>query len=281
MNNDVVFIPSRQSSIELNGQVQKSGIFELKDGEGLRQLLDFAGGLLPNASAKNISIQRIKPLEDRSEDQMFNRYLSTVNWQKIVSEKNNFTLYDGDRISVYPILDQVLNEVTISGSVNQPGSYSIDAYPDLKSLIQFAAKGIKPKTNTEKVDVFHTDLSGNRSFESLNLKDVLSGNLNLNLNQDDRVVIYSEEHVEGEEPYVEYFSFMKGVTKNNYHRMAWSKNLSLYDLVFSLNPISDPNFKRKALYSRVDVYSYNMNSGLYNIFPYNLDDLIQKKILSY
>ena len=64
MNNDVVFIPSRQSSIELNGQVQKSGIFELKDGEGLRQLLDFAGGLLPNASAKNISIQRIKPLEE-------------------------------------------------------------------------------------------------------------------------------------------------------------------------------------------------------------------------
>ena len=80
-------------------------------------------------------------------------------------------------------------------------------------MIQFAAKGIKPRTNTEKVDVFHTDLSGSRSFESLNLKDVLSGNQNLNLNQDDRVVVYSEEHVEGEEPYVEYFSFMKVLLK--------------------------------------------------------------------
>tara|TARA_B100001057_G_scaffold236509_1_gene236779 strand:+ start:486 stop:3158 length:2673 start_codon:yes stop_codon:yes gene_type:complete len=278
MNNDVIFIPSRQSTIQLNGAVQKTAIYELKDDEGLSELLDFAGGLLPKASAKNISIHRIKPLEERTADQIFDRYLSTINWQKIIAEKNNFTLFDGDKITVYSILDQVLNEVIIGGSVNQPGSYSVSAYPDLKSLIQSAAKGIRPNTNTEKVDVYRTDLNGNKSFESLKLKEVLAGNQNLNLTQNDRVVVYGDLNVEGEEPYVEYFSFMKGADKTSNHvRKYWSENFSLYDLVFSLNPISDPNFKRMALYSRVDICRYNKDSGMYSILPFDLEDVIQKK----
>ena len=183
MNNDVIFIPSRQSTIQLNGAVQKSAIYELKDGEGLKELLDFAGGLLPTASAKNISVNRIKPLEERTGDEIFDRYLNTLDWQKIIAEKSNFTLLDGDRIAVFSILNKVLNEVIISGSVNQPGTYSVNAYPDLKSLIQSAAKGIRPNTSTEKVDIYHTDLNGNKSFESLNLKEVLLGNQNLNLNK--------------------------------------------------------------------------------------------------
>ena len=278
MNNDVVFIPSRLSTIQLTGAIQKNAIYELKDGEGLRQLLDFAGGLLPNASAKNISIHRIIPLEERSEEQIFDRYLSTVNWHKMLSEKKNFTLFDGDSISINTILDKVLNQVTISGAVNQPGSYSTTAYPDLKSLIQSGAKGIKPRTNTEKVDVFHTDLSGKRSFESLSLTELLAGNQNLNLTHNDSIVVYSEERLGSEEPWIEYFSFMKDSTQiGDSIRIAWSENFSLYDLVFALNPISDPNFKRQALYSRVDVNRYNSNTEMYNVIPFNLEDIIQKK----
>ena len=278
MNNDVIFIPPRESTIEITGAIQKNATFELKNGEGLKEILDFAGGFLPEASAKNISINRITPLEERAKEEIYTRYLSTVNWQKLASENKNFTLFDGDSIHVNTILDKVLNEVTINGAINQPGIYSINTYPDLKSLIELAAKGIKPKTNTEKVDVFHTDLNGRRSFESLNLEEVLSGNKNLNLQHNDRVVLYSDEHVQGEEPWIEYYSFMKDTSEtNNYVRMAWSENLSLYDLVFSLNPISDPNFKRQALYSRVDLYRYNNNNGIYKIIPYDLEDIINKK----
>ena len=54
--------------------------------------------------------------------------------------------------------------MTIIGSVNQPGSYSKSTYPDLKSLIEFGAKGIKPRTNTDKVDIFRTDLEWKQIF---------------------------------------------------------------------------------------------------------------------
>ena len=110
----------------------------------------------------------------------------------MLSEKN--FLFDGDSISINTVLDQVLNQVTISGAVNQPGSYSATAYPDLKSLIQSAAKGIQPRTNTEKVDVFQTDLSGKRSFQSLSLEEVLAGN-KINLTHNDSIVVYSEKHL--------------------------------------------------------------------------------------
>ena len=277
MNNDVVFIPSRQSSIQLTGAVQKNAIYELKNGEGLKQLFDFAGGLLPNASAKNISIHRITPFEERSDEKTFERYLSTVNWRKLLSEKKNFTLFDGDSVNIETILDKVLNQVKISGCVNQPGSYSTRSYADLKSIIQFAAKGVKPKTNMEKVDVFHTDLSGKRSFESFNLKEVLAGNQNLNLTQEDSIVVYCEERVVGVEPWIEYYSFMKDSSQvGDSIRVNWSKNLSLFDLIFSLNPISDPNFKRQVLYSRVDINRYNPKSGMYNVISFNLEDIILK-----
>ena len=280
MNNDVIFIPSRQSTLQLTGAVQKNAIYELKDGEGLMQLLDFAGGLLPNASAKNISIHRITPFEERSEEQVFDRYLNTINWRKMLSEKrtSHYLMETASYASLNTILDQVLNQATISGAVNQPGSYSTTAYPDLKSLIQSAAKGIQPRTNTEKVDVFHTDLSGKRSFESLNLKEVLAGNQNLKLTHNDSIVVYSEERLGSEEPWVEYYSFMKDTAQTGDSiRIPWSENLSLYDLVFALNPISDPNFKRQALYSRIDVNRYNPNTGMYNVMPFSLEDVIQKR----
>ena len=196
----------------------------------------------------------------------------------MLSEKKNFTLFDGDIISINTILDKVLNEVTISGSVNQPGSYSTNTYPDLKSLIQFGAKGLQPRTNLEKVDVFHTDLRGNKSFESLNLKEVLAGNQNLNLAYNDSIVVYNEVRLGSEEPWIEYYSFMKDSTQTaNSIRVNWNENLSLFDLIFALNPISDPNFKRQALYSRVDVNRYNINTGMYSIMPFSLEDIIQRR----
>ena len=209
---------------------------------------------------------------------MYERYLSTINWGKIISEKKNFTLLDGDSINIKPILDLVLNQVTISGSVNQPGSYSISAYPDLKSLIQFAAKGTQPRTNKEKVDVFHTDINGKRTFESLSLEGVLVGDQNLNLSQNDSVYVYSESRVSGEEPWIGYYSFMKDTTQvGDSIRINWSENISLFDVIFSLNPVSDPNFIRQALFSRVDVNRYNSKTGMYTVMPFNLKDVIERK----
>ena len=270
MNNDVIFIPTRQSSISLTGAIQKAAIFELKKGEGLNELIQYAGGLKANASVKNISINRITPFEDRSEEQVYDRYLSTINWGALQAEKKNYTLFDGDSISVQTILDQVLNQATIMGSINRPGTYSTSAYPDLQSLMVSAAEGVLPRTYMDKVDLYRTDLKGKKSFESFHLAEVLAGNENINLFHNDTIVVYSQNEIEGNETWVELYSFMTDSAKvGDSTRHAWSENLSLYDLIFSLSPVEDPNFKRQVLQSRIDVKRYSPKSGMYELQSYN------------
>ena len=41
---DVVFVPVRGPRVEIHGSVIRRGIYKLKDDEGLRALLDLAGG---------------------------------------------------------------------------------------------------------------------------------------------------------------------------------------------------------------------------------------------
>jgi len=278
MNNDVIFIPTRQSSISLTGAVQKTAIFELKDGEGLNELIDYAGGLHANASVKNISINRITPFEDRSEEQVYDRYLSSVDWGLLQAEKKNYTLFDGDSIAIQNILDRVLNQATIMGSVNRPGTYSTSAYPDLRSLIISAAEGVLPRTHMNKVDLYRTDSKGKKSFESLHLAKVLEGDQNINLFDDDTILVYSQNEIEGDELWIEFYSFMKDSTQvGDSIQLAWSENLNLYDLIFSLSPIEDPDFKRQVLQSRVDVKRYNPKSGMHVIQSYNFQDVMQGK----
>ena len=65
-SNDVVFIPARMNSITLTGEINKPGIFELKDNEGLTDLIGFAGGLRPSAYTQSVTVKRIKSIAKRN-----------------------------------------------------------------------------------------------------------------------------------------------------------------------------------------------------------------------
>ena len=62
MNNDIVFIPPKISSVQITGSIRKEAIYELKKQEGIKELLDFSGGLLPEASS-NLIINSIYFIE--------------------------------------------------------------------------------------------------------------------------------------------------------------------------------------------------------------------------
>ena len=64
MNNDIIFIPVRENTVELNGTVRNASIYELKSGEGINEILNYSGGLNANSSSLAV-INRIKPLSER------------------------------------------------------------------------------------------------------------------------------------------------------------------------------------------------------------------------
>ena len=85
MNNDIVFIPPKESSIQITGSIRKEAIYELKDNEGIKELLNFSGGLMPEAST-NLVIERIIPVEKRKDSDIYNREITSVNVSKLFDD---------------------------------------------------------------------------------------------------------------------------------------------------------------------------------------------------
>jgi len=267
MSSDVVFVQPRLNSIRLDGSVFSSAIFELKQGEKLNDLIKFSGGLKSDASLENINISRIVPFNNRSQEQVYNRFLTTIDY----TDFDDFELLDGDLITIDKILDKTLNIVSLNGNVENPGNYSITKYPDLKTLITEAGQGIAPNTYMEKIDIEKIDDDGVRSFKTYNLRSILDGKIKVNLEQDDNVIIYSLSKVEGEKK-INISGF--GVDAKT---IFWREGLSLFDVIFESTSFEELEFQSELLTSRVDVDSFNPLSGNYKTNIYSLENLITLK----
>ena len=91
MNNDVVFIPIRKSSITLNGAINKPGVFELKNNEGLNELIMIAVGQT-NRFDKQYKIKRIKPFESRNDNEIYDRFITSVDYSALNVLNDNYAL---------------------------------------------------------------------------------------------------------------------------------------------------------------------------------------------
>tara|TARA_Y200000002_G_scaffold150198_2_gene124174 strand:- start:37683 stop:40310 length:2628 start_codon:yes stop_codon:yes gene_type:complete len=264
-NNDIVFVDSRKSRFLLQGEVYNSAIFELKENEGLSELIKYAGGLPVTAQTTKVNISRITPADKRSKDIIADRELITFNYQEAKVNGKKVILSDGDKITFFPILDKELNQVTVLGHVMEPGMYSLGTYKDLKSLITDAAKGVLPDVYLDRVDV-NSIVDGITISNSYNLNDVLNSNISIPLNDMDQVQVYSNERVEG----------TKLVTITGYGvenlTTTWKENLSIYDLIFSASQINNPDFFNNLLKSRIDIKRFNNETGQYNTLKFEFNN---------
>ena len=264
-NNDIVFVDSRKSRFLLQGEVYNSAIFELKENEGLSELIKYAGGLPVTAQTTKVNISRITPADKRSKDDIADRELITFNYQEAKVNGKKVILSDGDKITFFPILDKELNQVTVLGHVMEPGMYSLGTYKDLKSLITDAAKGVLPDVYMERVDV-NSIVDGITISNSYNLNDVLNSNISVSLNDMDQVRVYSNERVEGTK-----FVTITGYGVENL-TTTWKENLSIYDLIFSASEINNPDFLNNLLKSRIDIKRFNNETGQYNTLKFEFNN---------
>ena len=264
-NNDVLFVGPRISSVTLQGKVKKAAIYEIKDGETLEILFKYSGGLSAVASTNAVNVFRIKPFKDRNQELVFDRFLTTVNYSN--QNSKGFVLTDGDVVTVQEILTKQKNKVFIEGNVNAPGSYALDIYKDLKTLINTGAKGVSINTYFQKLDINSEDSQGNLSFKTYNLSSVLNDKVTVALQENDRVKIYSLEEVRGEQK-VTISGFV-----SEPKTVFWSENLSIFDLIFQSVSYDELEFQSKVLTSRLDLNRFDEKTGLYNLTQYSLDRL--------
>ena len=269
-NNDIVFVNVRKNSFLLEGEVYNNAVYELKENEGLSELLQFSGGLPVTAQTRKVNISRITPPEMRTKEIIADRELITFNYQEAKDTGKKINLSDGDKITFFPILDIELNQVTISGHVAEPGIYSLSTYNDLKSLIMDAAKGVLPDVYLERVDVTSI-INGINVVNSFDLNDILNSSTYIQLNDLDQVTVYSNERVDGAK-----FVSISGYGVDSI-TTSWKENLTIYDLIFSATEINNPDFLTNLLKSRIDIKRYDNDTGEFNTLTFEFNNVEELK----
>jgi len=286
-NNDIVFVNTRKNRISLEGEVYNSSIYELIQNESLEDLINYSGGLPVTAQTTKVNISRITPANKRSNDILANRELITFDYQESKNSKNKTFVQDGDKITFFPILDLEINQVTISGHVYEPGTYSLNSFKDLKSLILNAAKGVKPEVYLDKVDVTSliNGIDGTQLLNSYNLSDIISGKKDVMLQDLDEVVVYSNLEIEGNKNVtISGYGIIEDVENDSIGSITniektirWKENMSVYDLIFSSTEIDNPEFLADLLKTRIDIKRYNNETGDFNTLKLEFTNLEELK----
>ncbi|TVR66970.1 MAG: hypothetical protein EA422_00830 [Gemmatimonadales bacterium] len=121
---DIVFVPPARHRVELSGAVVRPGIYELRAGEDLRSLLRMSGGVDPAAELRQVQVARILPLEERAPGR--DRVLLDIPVRDLdQAGAEPIPLQEGDRISVFAVLDDAANQVRVSGAVWRPGDFGL------------------------------------------------------------------------------------------------------------------------------------------------------------
>ena len=139
---DIVFVPIAGARVYLEGAVPRNAVFEVAEGEGLRGVLDFAGGADPEADLERIRIDRILPPAKRSEQR--ERVLLDVDLVNVEVSKGVVSLLDGDRVQVPEIGEERRNRVVLAGSVFRPGVFELSPDMTVWGLIRRGG-GLRPE----------------------------------------------------------------------------------------------------------------------------------------
>ena len=130
-DNDVIFIPPRSSSIEIDGAIKRPGIYESLPNESVADLIDYAGGLKAKAQHK-LAIFRFEPELETSDSQNPANALYTHR-----DKAGEISIQDVNRIMAYSAPDYT-KSIYIYGQVKNPGEYGFEKGMDVLSLIKLA-----------------------------------------------------------------------------------------------------------------------------------------------
>ncbi|MFY0593233.1 SLBB domain-containing protein [Roseivirga sp.] len=139
---DVIIVRPTQSQIELEGEVRRPGLFELKPNEGFKDLLGFAGGFTNTAFKSLITVKRNGERE---------REIIDVDSEEFEA----FYPKDGDLIEVSGILDRFSNRVIIDGAVFREGEYQLTKDLTVKQLIE-KADGLRGDAYLTRATIYRT-----------------------------------------------------------------------------------------------------------------------------
>ena len=217
---DVINFPVYKKKVTVSGEVNRNGVFELKENENFENLLFFTGGYTAKAYKATIKVKQVTDTERRIKD------LTKV---EIMTYKPS----NGDYFIVDTILDRVENFIRISGAVYRPGEFELIPGTTISSLIKRAG-GLMENVFTERANLTRTHINGRTENLTFNVTSVMNGGADdialikrdvVSISALDQFVIPYTVSIDGEVRKPGIFTY--------------SKNLTLKDILFKAGGFTD------------------------------------------
>ncbi|MDR6193700.1 SLBB domain-containing protein [Siphonobacter sp. SORGH_AS_0500] len=177
-DDDIIRIPVYQVRVAIEGEIKRPGIYEVKKGETLQDVINFGGGLTDSAYTTRIKAVQLTDTEKKVKD-IVNQDIKTYIPQK------------GDKYIIDQILDRFENRVTINGAVYRPGQFELTSGLKLSELIR-QADGLKQDAFAERGYVTRLNEKNETQIIQFQVKNAAQGEYDtLQLKREDIITIPS------------------------------------------------------------------------------------------
>jgi protein involved in polysaccharide export with SLBB domain len=243
---DTLLVPPAGALVAIYGAVKRPAIYELRNGETtLGTVANDAGGFTAAASLGNITIERIDAHHQRETVTLRG---SSDQGSPSDGDIDKFSMKDGDRVRIGPILPYSQRAIYLAGHVVRPGRLAYTDGMRLSDVLHSNQDMLpEPAARGEIVRLVPPDLHA-ETIE-FNIPDVLIGNTNVELRPFDTVRVFGRYQVDapmvtirGEVMRPGRYPMSQGMTAAQLVRMAGG-------------------FKRDALTESADLTSYEVRNG--------------------
>ena len=250
-NNDLIVVGPYTNRVSIFGGVKTPGKFEIKNGETLADLINYAGGFSEDSYSKSLRITRV------FDDQY-----------KIVDVNSDqfefFQLKSGDKIEIDKVIEKYENRLILKGSVYRPGIFALTEGMTVKDLIE-KGEGLKPDTYMERSFITRT----NEDFSTTNISFDLKKQLNsledpIILKKDDVLNILSINDLKDDN----YIEISGEISKPGIY--PYSNNLTLNDLILLAGGVRKNATLASIEVSRANKSDENQTAQIFNL---SLSDL--------
>ena len=158
---DLIYVGTYNNRIRLEGEVKHPALFELKDGETLEELVDYAGGFSERAYTHRVKIIRKTDRQQEILDVEQPLYGSVV-------------MHSGDEVRVDAVLDRFENLVTVQGAVFRPGRFAYRDGMTLTDLVELA-DGLREDAFMNRASIYREQENRRTEVISVDLNRIYNG----------------------------------------------------------------------------------------------------------
>lgn len=217
--NDYVVVPALGKVVNISGEVKRPFNYEIKTGEGLQDVIEFAGGLKAEAFTRTINVKRYQGNKE---------VLIDIDLDSLRVFNTDFLLENGDSIFVYRVPVGVRNYVQVVGAVQVPGKYEIKKGDRVNDIL-LKTKGVLDEADIGRAYVIRLQEDMTKQMIPFNLDDVLSDVYspeNIALQNLDTIEVISRKDTRQDF----YVKILGAVQKPGTYQYA--EGLSLSDLIY-------------------------------------------------